>query len=217
MLDCLILGDSIALGVGQARPACQTVARTGITSGAWLQTYLPATPVSAGSVVISLGVNDDPSMDTAANLRRLRGSLRAASVTWLLPGLKPDVRRHVTEVARQFGDRVLDTAGEAGPDRLHPSRDGYRVIASWTEQGGAPAATLLAARARPAFAAPAYAAPAYTAVPQTLPMLAPLRPGALPRVQVPSLYGAWPPMATAYAAIPPRDYAFRAIQSLPRR
>ena len=209
MLDCLILGDSIALGVGQARSGCQTVARTGITSGAWLQAYLPATPVSAGHVVISLGVNDDPSMDTAGNLRRLRGALRAASVTWLLPGLKPDVRRFVTEVARQFGDRVVDTAGEAGPDRLHPSRDGYRTIASWTEQGNGPtqSAAILGARIRPA----------YAAVPQTLPMLAPLRPGALPSVHVPSFYAAFPPLAATYAAIPPRDYAFRAIQSLPRR
>lgn len=117
------------MGVGQARPACQTVARVGITSGAWLQSYLPGVPLAARQVVISLGVNDDPSMDTPGNLRRLRGAIRAPSVTWLLPGLKPDVRRHVTDVARQFGDRVIDTAGGGGarsspsvPDRLSHDR-----------------------------------------------------------------------------------------------
>lgn len=64
MLDCLILGDSIAVGVGQARPACTTSARVGITSGAFLQALYPAAPKSASDVVISLGVNDDATLDT---------------------------------------------------------------------------------------------------------------------------------------------------------
>lgn len=183
------------------------MARTGITSGAWLQTYLPATQLAAGSVVISLGVNDDPSMDTAGNLRRLRSSLRASVVTWLLPGMKEDVRRHVRDVARQFGDRVVDTTSEVGPDHLHPSRDGYRVIAAWTVPNGT----------TPAPPAPSSSRPVYVLAPQLQPMLAPLRPGTLPSVQVPSLYGAWPPLAATYAAIPPRDYAYRAIPALPRR
>lgn len=217
MLDCLVLGDSIAVGVGQARPACRTAARVGITSGAWLQTYLPATPLAASNVVISLGVNDDPSMDTPGNLRRLRAGIRAGRVTWLLPGLKPDVRRLVTDVARQFGDRVLDTAGETGPDRLHPSREGYRTIAARVESvlpRLTPAPPVHTAYAALPQAVPHTLPPA---LPQRLPLLAPLRPGALPRVHVPSIYAAWPPLAASYAAIPPRDYAFRAIPSLPRR
>ena len=207
MLECLILGDSIAVGVGQARPACMTVARTGVSSGAFLQTLLPLVPRAAGSVIISLGVNDDPSMATLDNLRRLRNAVSARQVTWLLPGLKPEVRRHVREVALERRDRLLDTAPEAGPDKLHPTGEGYRLIANWAEQRG-------------------------PQLPDAGGQLAPRhaglgRPGAamLPRIATPtamplvnrSLYASWPPANSTFAAIPPRDYAYRAFTpSLPR-
>ena len=35
-MTCLIIGDSLAVGVGEFRPECDTVAKVGITS----QTYL---------------------------------------------------------------------------------------------------------------------------------------------------------------------------------
>ncbi len=201
MLDCIILGDSIAVGVGQARPACTTVARTGITSTAYVQTLLPTAPRAAASAIISLGVNDDASVATLDNLRHLRRSVTATHVTWLLPGLKDDIRRHIRAVAQENGDRTLDTAPEAGPDRLHPTGQGYRVIASWTEQG-----------------APARPSPHLVAMNP-----GPPRPGSamLPRIHtpatMPSLYATWPPPGTAFAAIPPRDFAYRAFTpSLPR-
>ena len=66
MLECLVLGDSIASGVGQARPECETVARVGITSGTYINELLPGAPRAARTAVISLGVNDDATVDTAA-------------------------------------------------------------------------------------------------------------------------------------------------------
>ena len=134
MLDCLILGDSLAIGVGQARPACTTAAQSGIGSGGFLQTLFPAAPKQAARVVISLGVNDGSAADTPANLRRLRRGIHADRVTWLLPGLKAKVREAIRTVAAEHGDQVVDTNGEVGPDRLHPGRDGYKRIADRTEQ-----------------------------------------------------------------------------------
>lgn len=208
MLDCMILGDSIAVGVGQARPDCVTTARTGITSGTYLQTLLPTGGRTASEVVISLGVNDDPSMDTLGNLRRLRARVRADRVTWLLPGLKETVRRHIRTVAAENQDRLVDTIRQVGPDRLHPTGAGYRVIAAWTMDGAAP-------------------------LPQTRalamgPMIVPMpasntafRNNGLPHVQTPSqsasLYTPWPPASAPFAAIPPRDYAFRAFAAAPTR
>jgi hypothetical protein len=56
LLECLVLGDSIAVGLGQARPECAVVAVSGITSERYVLT-LHARP-RARTVVISLGVND---------------------------------------------------------------------------------------------------------------------------------------------------------------
>lgn len=207
MLDCLIVGDSIAVGVGQARPGCTVLAQTGITSGTYLQTIYPTVPRAARQVVISLGVNDDPSMATQDNLRRLRRGLASTQVTWLLPGLKDEVRAAIRQVAAENRDRVVDTISQVGPDRLHPGRDGYRMIAEWSLQGGGPA--LAAAALRPAVIGMAMRPPGVV--------------GGLPRIQTPTslptgrFYPMWPPAATAFAAMPPRDYAYRAFApSLPR-
>ena len=137
VLDCLILGDSIAVGIGQARPACTTMAQGGIGSAAFLQTLFPASPKAASRVVISLGVNDLASAATLANLRRLRSGVVSNQVTWLLPGLKEQVRQHIRTVAEEHGDRVVDTISQVGPDHLHPGREGYSRIAAWAEAGAA--------------------------------------------------------------------------------
>ncbi len=136
MLECLVLGDSIASGVGQARPECETVARVGITSGTYVNELFPSAPHAARAAVISLGVNDDGSMDTIDNLRRVRGALQVASVVWLLPGLKDNVRAAIRTVAGEYGDQLVDTRPQAGPDHLHPTGTGYRVIAGQTLQPG---------------------------------------------------------------------------------
>ncbi len=133
MLDCLIIGDSLAVGVGQARPECVTQAQTGITSGAYIKSFLPNLPRSAAQIVISLGVNDDPTVSTIDNLRTLRRSLHGPQIVWLLPGLKPEVRQAIEAVARESGDRLVDTQPQVGPDHLHPTGAGYRLIASWTQ------------------------------------------------------------------------------------
>src|SRR5258708_6466334 len=71
LLDCIVLGDSIAFGLGQARPDCEVVAVSGITSERYVQSFLTAR--RARTVVISLGVNDGAGVATADNLRRLSG------------------------------------------------------------------------------------------------------------------------------------------------
>ena len=54
MLPCVILGDSLAVGIGQYRPECHIVAQTGITSGRYVQTLL--SDQEAATALISLGV-----------------------------------------------------------------------------------------------------------------------------------------------------------------
>jgi lysophospholipase L1-like esterase len=128
MVPCLILGDSLAVGIGQYRPECLTVAQTGITSGRYIQTLL--TTQTGNTAVISLGVNDADDMATLQNLRRVRASIHAKRVFWLLPGIKPRVREAVRTVAVEYDDFLVDTRFEAGADHLHPSGTGYRFLAA---------------------------------------------------------------------------------------
>lgn len=142
MVPCVIMGDSIAVGVGEHRPDCVTVAQSGITSERYVTRLL--TRQDAQTIVISLGVNDDDTVDTAANLRQVRSAVGAQTVYWLLPGIKARAREAIRDVAAEHGDRLIDTREYAGRDHLHPSRDGYGTLAALTEDD-APSIDLAAA------------------------------------------------------------------------
>jgi hypothetical protein len=96
---------------------------------------LPAAGVTGDAVVISLGVNDGDNIDTLTNLQELRARVSAPTVYWLLPGLKEDVRRAIRSVARDNGDRTIDTLPEVGRDHLHPNGTGYQRLAAQTLGG----------------------------------------------------------------------------------
>ena len=139
MLDCLVLGDSLAVGVGQAKPGCRVVAETGITSERYVHTLLVAR--SARIAIISLGVNDSEDVDTVDNLLRLRQAVTARTVYWLLAGINKRARDAARLVAVKFHDRLIDVAPLAGPDHLHPDRAGYAKLAGLMHggSGGYPA------------------------------------------------------------------------------
>lgn len=130
MLDCLVLGDSIALGVGQARPDCRTIAVAGISSDYFVQIF-PGAP-QARTAVISLGVNDGDGIATADNLAKLRGRVLADTVYWLVSGTNQRIRDAVQASAGRSGDRLIDVTPLAGADHIHPDRSGYARLASQT-------------------------------------------------------------------------------------
>ncbi len=132
MLDCIILGDSIAVGLGQARPDCAVAAVSGISSERYVQTL--AGTQHARTAIISLGVNDGEGVATAENLTRLRGLVSANVVYWLLTGGNPRARDAARAVAERFGDRLIDVAPLTGADHVHPDRTGYARVAA--ETGG---------------------------------------------------------------------------------
>jgi lysophospholipase L1-like esterase len=133
LLDCLVLGDSIAVGVGQAKPGCLVVAETGITSERYVHTLLVAR--TARIAIISLGVNDSDDVDTVDNLLRLRSAITARTVYWLLAGINKRSREAARLVATKFRDRLVDVAPLAGPDHLHPDRAGYARLAGLIHGG----------------------------------------------------------------------------------
>jgi lysophospholipase L1-like esterase len=133
MIECLIIGDSIAVGVSQVRPECQSIAKSGINSQDWNRLHLQKLK-PAKTLIISLGANDFK-INTEANLRRLREAADAERVFWLLPSqrLKPDQVWAVKFVAGDYGDTVIPRPErDISADGVHPTYRGYRVLGELT-------------------------------------------------------------------------------------
>ena len=138
MFECLIIGDSIAVGLGHARPECVTIARLGITSERWVRGF-GSNPFYKDDTykvaIISLGTNDYRNM-TSEMLYLIRKEVKASKVIWLLPSysLKPIQRTIITELANEFKDKVLDITDHIGRDGTHPSSmEEYKKIANKTK------------------------------------------------------------------------------------
>ena len=134
MIDCLIIGDSIAVGTKQVRPDCVAFAKGGINSGQWRKQYLEgdqgALPL-AETLIISLGSNDHKGVKTKEEIIRIRTAVSAKRVYWILPAIKPEVQSVVREVAAGFGDTVLPIT-RLQPDGIHPNTAGYKELANNT-------------------------------------------------------------------------------------
>ena len=135
MIDCMIIGDSIAVGVAQQRPECVAYATGGLNTWQWNKKYgekVTASPV----VIISLGTNDHPGVHTFKELSRMRANVTAERVFWILPPCndkfcKPNVNDIVEIIARSRGDTVIKTT-RLQKDAIHPSWAGYKELANAT-------------------------------------------------------------------------------------
>lgn len=126
MIDCLILGDSIAVGTGMFRKECTTLAQTGITSKDYNKKYNKGS-FDAETVVISLGSNDSENMQTLKELFALRQVVKAKKVYWILPANKQTKREDVSVVADKFEDKTISFS--PSKDKVHPTISGYKELA----------------------------------------------------------------------------------------
>jgi len=131
MIDCMILGDSIAVGTHHHRPECVALANGGINTADWNRIYLSGS-LQARAVIISLGSNDWRSINTMGNLKALRAQVKAERVFWILPAIKPDRQEMIRKIAEVYGDTVLPIP-ELSKDGVHPTGRGYRQLANSTK------------------------------------------------------------------------------------
>ena len=131
MLDCLIVGDSIAVGTATARPECVAYAKGGINSYQWVNKNIDKMPLIAKTVIISLGSNDHKYVKTEKELQTIRELTKADRVYWILPAIKPDIQEIVKKVAAEHGDTVLPIT-RLQKDGVHPSWAGYKQLGDQT-------------------------------------------------------------------------------------
>ena len=135
MLECLIMGDSLAVGVAHFRKECVVAAKSGINSYDYVNRIVLNTnnTTQAKTVIISLGSNDTKNIDTFEELDTMRQLVKADRVYWLLPAIKEDKRKAVWAVANKYRDAVVETRNhELSPDKVHPTYKGYTSIAKQT-------------------------------------------------------------------------------------
>ena len=138
MLDCLILGDSIAVGTHAVKQECVAFAKGGINAWQFNKNYVDGrqTKFGADVVVISLGSNDHKYIKTEDELLKLRSKITAQRVYWILPAgnLKASevsiqyIQVIVKEIAEKNGDIVIPIK-RLQKDGIHPSWAGYKEIA----------------------------------------------------------------------------------------
>ena len=136
MLECLILGDSLAVGVGQIRQECTTRAKSSINSYDYVNRHIWHTNGNnqAKTIIISLGSNDTKNIKTFEELDTLRQLVKADRVYWILPAIKEEKRKAVWAVANKHHDHVIETRNhDLSPDRIHPTGKGYKTISNQTK------------------------------------------------------------------------------------
>ena len=132
MIDCMILGDSIAVGTHHFKQECLLVGKGGINSWQWNKDYSSQIK-PAETIIISLGTNDHKGVRTFKELMAMRQKIDGKRVYWIMPPCndkfcKEDINASVEIIARNFGDTIISTK-KVQPDSIHPSWAGYKELA----------------------------------------------------------------------------------------
>lgn len=137
MLDCIIIGDSIAVGTAMARPECVSYSKGGWNSWQWNKDYLAkASAQPAQTIIISLGANDHKGVKTELELRKMREAVKGQRVFWIDPGQdrKPIPHDAIIRIAKEYGDTVLPRPKNyMSADGVHPTGRGYKILGEMTK------------------------------------------------------------------------------------
>lgn len=130
MIECLILGDSIAVGISQMRPECVVEAKSGINSEDYANGLFRHFQLAdSKKTIISLGSND-AYVESYGPMLTLRELIKG-DVIWILSSNNEESRFAALTIAKHFGDSVVDTrAYPMSQDGVHPTTSGYKQIAA---------------------------------------------------------------------------------------
>jgi lysophospholipase L1-like esterase len=130
MLECLIVGDSIAVGTAHFRPECTVMAQSGINSRDWNEKHYHD-QLKSDTVIISLGSNDLKTLNTFREIILLRSRIKARRVFWILPANKPQKVELIRMVAEEYKDTLVPIPN-VSKDQVHPTMQGYKELAKTT-------------------------------------------------------------------------------------
>lgn len=137
MIDCMIIGDSIAVGTAMYRPDCVSHSRGGWNSWQWNKDYLNvASSKPTKTLIISLGANDHKGVKTEQELRKMRSNIKADRVFWIDPGKdrKPVPHDAIVKIAQEYRDTIIPRPKDhMSADKIHPTGKGYKILGEQTK------------------------------------------------------------------------------------
>ena len=130
MIECLIIGDSIAKGMSLFQRECVSHSIVGINSFQWNKRFVKV-DLEAATVIISLGTNDK-GINTLDQLNQLRLRVKSNNVVWVLPPCNQtfcnsDANYSVAAIALINDDLIIKT-DKLSVDKIHPSGNGYKDL-----------------------------------------------------------------------------------------
>ena len=130
MIECLILGDSIAVGIAQHRPDCVVEAKIGINSEDYANGLFRHFVVEGSKkTIISLGSND-AYVESYGPMLAIRELIKG-DVVWILSSNNDESRFAALTIAKHYGDSVIDTESyPLSKDGVHPTANSYKLIAN---------------------------------------------------------------------------------------
>jgi len=127
MIECILLGDSIAVGL---RPHLPCILQAQVGRNSHHQSVIIRN-ITAKLVIVSLGSNDvgDPMLmkNQLRHLRIIRRNIDAEKVIWILP-YHNQGHENIRRVAAENGDGLLDLINFRTNDGVHPRN--YKEVAS---------------------------------------------------------------------------------------
>ena len=128
MIECVLIGDSLAVGIAQHLPKCLRYAKVGIAA----ENIFKIIPqqITADDVAISLGSNNPTNPKLREELIKVRNSIKAKRVFWVLPN-HPIAKRTVVSVAESYRDNMIDSSPWISKDGVHPTGKGYEQMSKF--------------------------------------------------------------------------------------
>jgi hypothetical protein len=121
-MDCVAIGDSIAVGLAQATK-CRDMAAVGRTA---FQQAATIKDLKTGLAIISLGSNSPTDPNLYVDMRYVRSKIKAERVVWIVPYHR-NAAEAVRRVARTNGDGVVELSDYKSNDKVHPAS--YAAVA----------------------------------------------------------------------------------------
>jgi len=135
MLECIILGDSIAKGISMAYPECKSYSVVGISSSNWSKPF-GHVGLKAATVVVSLGTNDKglTLQEQLLQILSVRDKIKSSNIIWINPPCNDifcnkEANYVVQSLSTMFSDTLIETV-KLGKDGIHPTADGYKEMAA---------------------------------------------------------------------------------------
>ena len=120
MIDCIAVGDSIAVGTGQAMH-CTVRAHVGWSSS---KIVTLSNGVKAELCIISAGSNDPKNPKLIVNLKKIRNNLDCNKVVWIKP--INSTAANAVSAAKKGNDSVVSFT--PSKDKVHPKS--YSTLAN---------------------------------------------------------------------------------------